>query len=125
MTAIPPQSSDVNVFPLIVKSVAYVVPVLLKFVHTPGYADVVRVPAAMGLQVRVGLVTASRHEDVVGVPSGQIRLIGVGCGFIGVPPELMVMLTDVLGDGSQFGVESVTVTGDARFGAKGAVVPTG
>jgi len=120
MTAIPPQSSDVSVFPLIVKSVEYVLPVPLKFVHTPGYADVVRVPAAIGFD---WAAVASGHEDVTRFPFGQIRLIGVGCGFSGVPPELTVMLTDVLGDGSQFGVESVTVTGDARF--EGAVVLTG
>jgi len=56
---------------------------------------------------------------VVGVPSGQMREIE-GCGLIGTPPLLTVMVTVAPGDGSQFNEERVTVTLDPVSGVKGA-----
>src|SRR3990172_9863474 len=97
MTAMPPQSFEVNTFPLKLKSGPVSDP---KLVHTPGYADVVRVWAAMGF----------------GDPAATRLIVALASG---TPPTLTVMVTACPGSGSQLDWERVIVIGGEDSGANG------
>jgi hypothetical protein len=77
-------------------------------VHTPGYADVVAVPAVIGFAC-AGV--ASGHDAVLRLPPGHTRLIDPAS-------PLTVIATLEPGEGNQLDGLKVTVTGDPVSGTK-------